>query len=164
MNNTTDNNNNNNKKYIQIEEPKDDYDRVKLSYVVEFPMCFQHIQDEIECERAYRYAPGVSGPKCDAFQNQMNYCILSSFCPKESIALVDCLGGKIPDRNPMPKRCLPHWNLFDQCLIKKTQDFENNKHQPPPSNTKVYRVVNKEDDDSTESNKNESSNSNNNNK
>ncbi|KAL6056660.1 hypothetical protein QOT17_015962 [Balamuthia mandrillaris] len=62
-------------------------------------------------------------------------CVLSSFCPDESQRLRQCLGGKIPQLGQsenskpsrIPWRCQWQWRKFDRCLIRRTEQVEEDE-------------------------------------
>ncbi|KAF2071538.1 hypothetical protein CYY_007137 [Polysphondylium violaceum] len=127
--------------YLQMPEPKDDFDRVKLSLITEFPSCFQIINSAVDCDRAqHSKIPGKPGSskKCEKLRAHLNFCILSTFCPMESSALVHCMGGKIPFDSETPLRCSSDFQNFDNCLQKKATDFEANPNPPPPKAKVMY--------------------------
>ncbi|EFA78576.1 hypothetical protein PPL_09228 [Heterostelium album PN500] len=112
-------------KYLHMPEIKDDYDRAKYSLILDFPSCFQTINSAIECDKRQGKPPGIITKKCQDVHAHMNFCLLSTFCPDESRALMECTQGKIPqDGVAIPKKCQMAWNLFDECLINRTLLFE----------------------------------------
>jgi len=128
--------------FLQMPEPKDDFDRVKLSLITEFPSCFQIINAAVDCDRATQSKrPGkqpASHKQCEKLRAHLNFCILSTFCPLESSSLVRCMGGKLPFDSNIPLNCGRDYDLFDSCLQKKAADFEINPITPPPKTKVVY--------------------------
>eukprot|EP01133_Synstelium_polycarpum_P017513 gene17513-20893_t len=106
-------------------EIKDDYDRAKFALVQDFPMCFQSINAAFECDKSMSLPPGARSKQCQYEHAHLQFCMLSTFCPKQATELLNCMDGKIPqDGIPVPRKCQDYWNRFDQCLIDKTDDFE----------------------------------------
>ncbi|KAK5576687.1 hypothetical protein RB653_007831 [Dictyostelium firmibasis] len=117
-------------KYIQFGEIKDEYDKAKLTLTQEFPMCFSAISELFECEKQNGFKPTTSkndttSKTCKNENAHLNFCILSSFCPSEAQLLMECTKGVIPtDDNLLPSRCQKFFNSFDNCLQRKTKEFE----------------------------------------
>ncbi|EAL73293.1 hypothetical protein DDB_G0267680 [Dictyostelium discoideum AX4] len=144
-------------KYIQFGEIKDEYDKAKLLLTQDFPMCFSAISSLFECEKLNGYKPSTSkndttSKKCKNENAHLNFCILSSFCPSEAQLLMECTNGVIPtDDNKLPSKCQIYFNSFDNCLQRKTKEFElrDSKESDP-----VSQVIYGEQTTQTEGNNN----------
>ncbi|EGC32369.1 hypothetical protein DICPUDRAFT_89252 [Dictyostelium purpureum] len=147
------NNNNNNEnsynndisesKVIQFGEIKDEYDQAKLAIVRDFPMCFYPISKLFDCERDNQVPPSSSATSkfkiCQHENAHLNFCILSSFCPFEATLLMNCTNGHIPvgETIKIPKKCLEIFNSFDNCLTRKTKEFETRGFPETEERTRV---------------------------
>ncbi|KAN0034923.1 hypothetical protein ACTFIV_001462 [Dictyostelium citrinum] len=151
-------------KYIQFGEIKDEYDKAKLTLTQNFPMCFSAISELFECEKQNGYKPTTSkndtkSKTCKNENAHLNFCILSSFCPSEAQLLMECTNGVIPtDDNKLPSKCQIYFNSFDNCLQRKTKEFElRNLKESEPISQVIYG---EQTTTPTESNKNNNNNKN----
>ncbi|KYQ93562.1 hypothetical protein DLAC_04933 [Tieghemostelium lacteum] len=133
---------------LNLPEIKDEYDKMKISLIQDFPECYQPISLAIDCERENRGKSAKEIEKqCYYEKSHMNFCILSTFCPTEARDLIDCYNGNIiaiNSQNHKKSKCSQLFNIFDACLQKKTEQLEkemnDSTYKPPPPKAKVVYV------------------------
>ena len=95
---------------------REDVIKAERGLVANFPSCKQPIRRALACAYHHQLDPTDS---CERLNNELNFCLISSYCPKEAAAMRKCLGGEPINMSQthLPVKCLVEWRSLDNCMI-----------------------------------------------